>query len=108
MDALSCTRQRQSTKQQRVGVSAQRGGAGEGQRGLLVTAEDARGEPEGVAHAAGEHQDFGRGFYMTTDRATAEAYGVDRNLKASAGKGAGMTLPAGGCVMPAAREQRAE
>ena len=44
-----------------------------------------------VAHAAGGHQDFGRGFYLATDQATAEAYGVARNVQRSAGKGAGMT-----------------
>jgi hypothetical protein len=44
-----------------------------------------------VAHAAGAHQDFGRGFYLTTDAATAEAYGLTRNVQRSGGAGGGMT-----------------
>jgi hypothetical protein len=44
-----------------------------------------------VGHAGGAHQDFGRGFYLATDQATAEAYGVTRNVQRSAGKGGGMT-----------------
>jgi hypothetical protein len=44
-----------------------------------------------VTKAPGAHQDLGRGFYLTTDEATAAEYGVQRNLQATAGKGGGMT-----------------
>jgi hypothetical protein len=69
------------------------GGSGEGAAGAIVLlhgtdqAATIVGGRIDVTRATGERQDLGRGFYLTTDRPTAERYAATRAEQRSRGKG---------------------